>query len=98
QVEGIFVDIPVEISEVCAASRHRIGVEEYRANKGEGGRFVPGELIRSHADPAWGSVNRKNFEAIKHQFEKWAIFDNSVDGRAPLHVDSGQAEESRNGQ
>jgi hypothetical protein len=39
-VEGIFVDIPPEISKVRAEARHRAGHEEYRLGKGEGGRFV----------------------------------------------------------
>lgn len=94
-VKGIFANIPLDISEARAESRHRIGLDDYRAGRGLGGRFVPGELIRSHADPAWGSVNRKNFEAIKHQFESWAIYDNSVDGRAPELVDSDQLEERK---
>ena len=56
---------------------------------------MPPELIRSHVDPAWGSVNRKNFEAIKHQFESWEIYDNSVDGRSPALVDSDHLEERK---
>jgi predicted kinase len=80
-VTGIFVDIPVETSVSRAEFRHRSGHEDYRAGIGLGGRYVPPELIRAQADEVWGSQNRKTFEAVRHRFEQWSRYDNSVDGR-----------------
>ncbi len=97
-VDGIFVDISLDTSEARASARHRHGHEAYRAGKGDGGRYVPSELIRSQADPVWGSVNRRNFEEVKHRFNKWMIYDNSVDGRGPVLVESGQLEEKTHDQ
>jgi predicted kinase len=86
-IEGVFVDIPVEASVARADARHRHGHENYRAGEGLGGRFVPEDVIRGQADQAWGSQNRKTFEAVKSKFDAWSLFDNSVDGSAPLVVD-----------
>lgn len=93
RIEGVFVDIPLDTSEARASARHRHGHDQYLAGKGDGGRFVPTEVIRNKADPVWGSVNRKNFEELKHRFDKWAVYDNAVDGREPVLVESGQLRE-----
>jgi predicted ABC-type ATPase len=87
-IEGIFVDIPIEISEARAAARHRAGDEYYREGKGEGGRLVPSEVIRTRADPDWGSINRRTFEEVKNRFDAWSVYDNSVDGAPPTLIDS----------
>jgi predicted ABC-type ATPase len=87
-IEGIFVEIPVDTSISRADARHKSGQEEYHEGKGYGGRYMPSELIGKQADAEWGSLNRKNFEMIKGRFDRWSIFDNSVDGRAPELVDS----------
>ena len=92
-IEGIFVDIPVETSVARADARHRQGHDEYRCGDGLGGRFVPAELIKGQADPDWGSVNRKTFEAVKHRFEEWSLYDNSTDGGAPVLADADQRKE-----
>lgn len=94
-VTGIFVDIGVETSVRRAESRHRIGHEEYRAGIGTGGRYVPPEVIRAQADDDWGSKNRKTFEAVRHRFDQWSRYDNSVDGRAPVLAGSSQFDENR---
>lgn len=86
---GIFVDIPVEVSVQRADNRYREGHEDYRNGKGQGGRYVPPEVIRSQADPEWGSVSRRTFEQVKEKFDRWAVYDNSVDGRAPILIDAG---------
>jgi predicted kinase len=88
QVDGIFVDIPIATCGTRAEARHKTGHAEYSKGKGEGGRFNPPELIRAKADQMWGSVNRKTFEEVKHLFDSWSIYDNSVDGRPPRLVDS----------
>jgi predicted ABC-type ATPase len=81
QVDGIFVDISVDVSLRRADSRHREGHDQFLAGCGLGGRFVPPETIVNQADDAWGSKNRSNFESVKSQFDNWAHYDNSVDGR-----------------
>ncbi len=63
-------------------ARHREGQDDHRAGKGFGGRFVPAEVLERQADPDWGSLNRKNFEAVKHRFDTWACYENS--GAAPM--------------
>jgi hypothetical protein len=91
RIEGIFVDITVETSVTRADGRHRQGHDDYRADEGSGGRFVPAEMIRVQADPEWGSRNRKTFEEVKHHFDAWSRFDNS--GSAPVLVEAGHREE-----
>jgi predicted ABC-type ATPase len=88
RIEGIFVDIPVETSEVRVEFRHRVGLDEYHAGKGDGGRYVPPEVIREKADLIWGSVNRRTFEEVKSRFDGWSIYDNSTDGRPPTLTDT----------
>jgi predicted kinase len=93
QVDGIFVDIPVETSVARADARHREGHDSYRSGEGLGGRFVPAEVIRAQTDPEWGSSNRKTFEVIKSQLDRWSVYDNSVEGGPPkLADDSRNAE------
>lgn len=92
RIEGIFVDIPVETSVARADARHRQGHDEYRAGEGLGGRFVPAEVIRGQADPKWGSLNRKTFETVKSKFDRWSLYDNSVDGGVPVLVNPIQRE------
>jgi predicted kinase len=80
EIEGIFVDIPVEVSVRRAEARHREGHDQYEAGQGLGGRYIPPDRIRSLADPDYGSVNRAAFEQVKPEFSRWRIFDNSADG------------------
>ena len=88
-VDGVFVDIPVELSVQRASARYREGHESYRRGDGLGGRVVPSEMIRAQADDLWGSRNHANFEAIKDRFDSWSLYDNSVDGEAPHLVSFG---------
>jgi predicted kinase len=90
QVEGIFVDIPPNISEARTEARHRNAQEDYRNGQGLGGRFIPPELIRSQTDAEWGSVNRRTFEAVKTSFDAWTMYDNSVDARPPILMSSSE--------
>jgi len=87
-VDGVFVDIPVEVSVSRAESRHREGHEEYRQGHGLGGRYVSPELIRAQSDPDLGSKNRATFELVKPGLDHWSLYDNSVDGRNAVLVDS----------
>ena len=95
QVEGIFIDIPVDVGIRRSDARHREGHDSYRAGHGAGGRFVPADVIGSQADPEWGSRNRRTFEQVKPQLDAWLRCDNSVDGRAPVLADSGGREEDK---
>ncbi len=82
RVDGIFIDVPVDVSVRRADARHRDGEDLYRAGQGLGGRYVPPEVILAQADPDWGSGNRKNFESVNRCLDHWARYDNSVDHRA----------------
>jgi predicted ABC-type ATPase len=93
RIEGIFVDIPVETAVTRVAARHREGHDDYRAGRGFGGRFVPAGVIERQADPEWGSVNRKNFEVVKHRFDAWARYENS--GAAPVLAEATKTAEER---
>ncbi len=84
RIEGVFVDIPVEVSVRRADARHREGHDDFRAGDGFGGRYVPPEVIRSQAEDVWGSQNRANFEQVKDRFDAWSRYDNSVDDRPPV--------------
>jgi predicted kinase len=50
RVEGIFVDIPIEVGVRRSDGRHREGHDSYRAGYGLGGRFVPAEVIAPRRD------------------------------------------------
>jgi predicted kinase len=95
QVEGIFVDIPIEVATHRSDARHREGHDDYGADHGQGGRFVPAEVIAAQADPEWGSRNRRTFEQIKPHLDAWLHCDNSVDGGRPVLIDSGSRDEDR---
>jgi predicted kinase len=91
RIEGIFVDVQVETAVTRVAARHREGHDDYCAGKGLGGRFVPAEVIERQADPDWGSLNRKNFEAVKHGFDTWTRYENS--GPAPVLAEASNTAE-----
>lgn len=88
QVAGIFVDVPIDASVRRAGARHRDSHDAYLAGHGLGGRYIAESTILDHADSAWGSGNRRNFEQLKPRFDAWRIYDNSVDGRVPVLTDS----------
>jgi predicted ABC-type ATPase len=89
-VEGIFVDISTETSVRRAEARHREGHVDYLCGTGLGGRYLPPEVIRSQADPEWGSKNRKTFEEVKRQCDSWRLYDNSVDHRPAVLIEASQ--------
>jgi predicted kinase len=88
RIDGIFVDIPIETSIARTEARHRRGCDLYLSGEGTGGRYVPPELIRAQGDSEFGSINRRAFETLKDRFDQWVIYDNSVDGSAPVLIDS----------
>lgn len=88
KIDGIFVDIPIEVSIERADGRHREGEEAYRSGIGLGGRYVPPEVITSQADAEWGTKNRRAFEELKPDFSRWIRYDNAVSRRNPLLVET----------
>ena len=88
QIDGIFVDIPAEVSASRADARHREGEEKFRRGEGFGGRYVPPEIITAQADDQWGSKNRRTFEELKPHFGRWIRFDNGVDDRDPIRAET----------
>jgi len=46
-------------------------------------------VIEAQADPEWGSLNRRTFEQVKPQLADWAVYDNSITGRAPELIEAG---------
>jgi predicted ABC-type ATPase len=91
QIEGVFIEIPVEISVSRADGRHREGHDDCLTGDGLGGRFIPAEMIRAQADSDWGSRNRKTFEEVKAHLDRWYLFDNS--GQTPVLVQTDRGEE-----
>ncbi len=89
QIDGLFVNIPIETSIQRTDSRHREGHEKWRAGSGPGGRYVPPEVIQEQEDPEWGCQNRRTFESLKNEFDSWSIYDNSIDGGTARLIDSG---------
>ena len=81
RIDGLFVDIPVETSIRRTEARHRLGHDQYRAGEGLGGRYIPREVIQRQTDPEWDSKNRRTFDSVKHRFNDWSVYDNSIDGR-----------------
>jgi predicted ABC-type ATPase len=92
RIEGVFVDIPVEISVSRADGRHQEGQDDYRAGDGLGGRFIPAEMIRAQADAKWGSRNRNTFEEVKERFDGWHLFDNSGPTPVLVQTDRGKGD------
>jgi predicted kinase len=88
RIEGIFVDISTGVSARRVDARHREGHDEYRAGIGDGGRYIPWEMTAAQEDAEWGTRNRATFERVKHRFDTWSRYDNSVDGRAPVLVEA----------
>ncbi len=88
RIEGLFVDIPIETSVRRIDARHREGHNKYQAGLGLGGRFVPQEVSRNQEDPEWGSQNRRTFERVKSSLDAWSTYDNSLNGRPPIRIES----------
>jgi predicted ABC-type ATPase len=88
KVQGIFVDIPVEVSVARSEARHRRGCDLYLDGQGIGGRLVPPDVIRAQADTEYGSVNRRAFEVLKGRFDQWSVYDNS--GDQPVLIENSQ--------
>lgn len=88
-VKAVFVDIDVETSVTRALARHRRGMEDFRNGKGQGGRYVPPHIIRLNKSDSSSSANRETFDSLKDQFDSWQVFNNNIEGRAPVREDEG---------
>ena len=88
QLDGMFVHVPIEVSVTRADLRHRSEHDRYLGGGGLGGRCIPADSIRAYSDSFWGSVNRRNFEALKTRLDGWRSYDNSVTGRPPELIDA----------
>jgi predicted ABC-type ATPase len=86
QVDGLFVDIPVEKSVQRAMGRYKRGVNKWLKGEGHGGRYVDPRIIRAQKTSSGRTVNMDVFEGLKSGFSNWAHYDNSVDGRDPVLV------------
>lgn len=85
---GVFVDIPAEQSVQRALERYRAGMERYRNGEGQGGRYVPPNVILAQRTPDGQTVNRQAFENLKPRFDRWMVFDNSRNDETPALTDS----------
>jgi predicted kinase len=88
-IEGVFVDIPIEVSIRRADARHREGQDMYSDGHGLGGRLIAPEAIKAQADPDFGSINHRSFDQVKPDLDRWRTYDNSVDGRPAALADAG---------
>ncbi len=86
-ISGVFVEIPVEVSIGRALGRYRQGQDAHRAGNGMGGRFLPPSVVRSYMGQTGSTISREAFEATRHLLDDWSIFDNAVDGRAPILIE-----------
>jgi predicted ABC-type ATPase len=89
---GVFVDIPVEQSVQRALGRYQAGMERYGNGVGQGGRYVPPEVILAQRKTDGQTVNRQVFETVKPRFDRWMVFDNSRNGEPPVLTDSSERE------
>jgi hypothetical protein len=102
EIDGMFVAVSPEIARQRSQERHQSGLNALRTGESRspddpeltlGGRVVPDAVLRAATiaedDPDSGnydSHNARNFDRIKAQFGRWAVWDNS--GSAPELVKS----------
>lgn len=94
-IKSVFVDIPVEVSVQRALSRYRRGLDDFADGQGHGGRYVPLRIIRAQGLPNGSTINREGFEKVKALLDGWSLYDNAVDGRAPILVAEGRRDGER---
>lgn len=97
-VGGVMVDVSTKQSLQNAAQRHRGGQDRFNAGSGEGGRFVPSDLITGAEDPGgqYRSKNRAAFEQLKSEgkFDKTLTIDNEAYAGKVLD-ETGQTKDER---
>lgn len=80
-VSAIFVDVPVGIATRRAVERWRLGVDEWRAGRGLGGRYFPPRDIQKTSGTEPVSTNRRTFDQVRSEFDSWELWRN--DGPRP---------------
>lgn len=101
-VDGMFVSVTPDLARQRTQERHRAGLDVLRTGESKrpddpelklGGRVVPDAVLAKATFPdgdpqgeQYASINDRNFDQIKGQFGRWAIWDNS--GDAPVMVTS----------
>jgi hypothetical protein len=96
--DGMFVSVTPDLARQRTQERHRAGLDALRTGQSErdtdpeikfGGRVVPEAVLAKATFPVgdpqgeqYASVNDRNFDQIKSQFGRWAIWDNSGDAPA----------------
>lgn len=92
KIDAIFVDISTETSDSRANARHLSGHNRFLKGEGYGGRILPKGLSAAQIpeDDSYRSLNAENFLKLKAEgvFTSADAFDNNVDGRAPIKLDS----------
>lgn len=92
KIDAIFVDISPSTSDSRAATRHLNGHNRYLKGEGHGGRILPKGLTAAQVpkDDRYRSLNAEIFTQLKEEgvFSSAKAFDNDVDGRAPIELDS----------
>ena len=84
QIDGVFVDTPLETARSRVMQRWRRGQEMYWSGEGLGGRYVPGDFIdMSKPDrPGFSSRNQQIFEELRDRFSSTVEYDSS--GAEPI--------------
>lgn len=78
-VGALFVDTTVERSIAQASGRWVRGMQEYIDGDGEGGRYLPSKATAENLPTpgsGYNSKNREVFEAIKHNFDGYVVYEN----------------------
>lgn len=92
KIDAVFVDISTETSDSRAEERHMRGHNRYLRGEGQGGRILPKGISAAQVpeDESYRSLNAENFLKLKADgvFTSARAFDNNVDGRPPIELDS----------
>lgn len=88
RADGLFADIPLEMSTVFAENRYWGGWADRMNNASwKGGRFVPASVTAGHAsERGHNSSNRDNFDVVKDLFQNFTVLDNSKRDGSPAPV------------
>jgi hypothetical protein len=81
EVEGVFVDVSIEMSVESALARHMNGT----VKGGDGGRFVDPKLSAGQepSDPQFRSANRERFNKIAPSLKRSVVIDNQSYAQRP---------------
>lgn len=82
-VSAIVVDVPPDVSRRRAYRRYGEDVNNYLAGKGHGGRYIPRKVLMDQHNGSGTSWGRQTLRQLRDKFDRWEIYDNSVDGGTP---------------